>query len=201
MRLIFTICAFIYCVGLTSAQTEKGNLFFGGKSSMNISSTEIEQKSDYGNTSEKIKSLEFSPQIGYFIAEGFVIGSELSINTSKYEHDAYVIKNTGLAIVPFARYYFGKTNLKPYLQAGLGYGSYKSKFDYDHFPEEYNGEDKKNQSLYKLEGGLGIFLNKSVALDLGLGYSSVTTKPKHGDDIEKTTVKGFALNVGFVICL
>jgi opacity protein-like surface antigen len=201
MRIIFTICALFCCVGLVSAQTEKGNFFLGGKSSMNISSTENEYKSDYGTTSEKLKKLEFSPQIGYFLAEGFVIGSELLISTSKSETDDDVYKHSGVAIVPFARYYFGKTNLKPYLQAGLGFGSYKSKYDYDHFSEDYNGEYKSTQSLYKLEGGLGIFLNKSVALDLGLGYSSVTMKQKDRDDNNKTTVKGFALNVGFVICL
>ncbi len=46
MRLIFTICAFICCVGLASAQTEQGTSYIGASSNISFSSMKTDFKSD-----------------------------------------------------------------------------------------------------------------------------------------------------------
>ncbi len=142
---------------------------------------------DFGSN----KEFEFAPQIGYFATDGLAIGAELSFTSSKQEdEDGDEFKMNTIAFVPFARYYFGETNVKPYLHLGLGIGSAKEESD-------FNDQDY-SLTVYEFGGGMAIFINESIAVDLGLGYASTTLKPDgdfSGDP--KIVTSGLAFQAGF----
>ncbi|MBL4561747.1 MAG: outer membrane beta-barrel protein [Labilibaculum sp.] len=198
MRLIFTICTLFCCTSLLLGQTEKGKIFIGGQSSLSFSSMDNELKSDLGDEDQgSTTTFEFVPQMGYFVADGLVIGAELGFSSSKEKEDGYEYKTSTIALGPFVRYYFGKTNVKPYLHGGFGFGSASEK-------EEGYGSDEEDYklSVYGFGGGVGIFINEKIAIDLGVGYSSVTVKPDEDYDGDpKIVTNGIGFNVGFSISL
>jgi hypothetical protein len=53
-----------------------------------------------------------------------------------------------------------------------------------------------------LGGGLAVFLNQHVSLDLSLGYASASAKIKDNYNVEwKSISKGIGANIGFSIIL
>lgn len=76
-------------------------------------------------------------------------------------------------VMPFTRYYFGKTKVKPYLHGAVGPGWGKSKAS---ISMGQDIETKFKLTDYELAGGLGVFLNDYVSLDFSLGYGKATTK-------------------------
>jgi len=193
MRLIFTICAFIYCAGVVSAQTEKGTSFIGASSNISFSSMKTDFKSDNGDVDgSRTTVFEFAPQLGYFVADGLLVGLELPYSVRKNKDADYKMSHIGIG--PITRYYFGKSNSKPYLHAGFGIGSATES-------DERNEVDFKLSS-YQIGGGVAIFLNKNIAVDLGLGYSSATMKPKENNEADvKRVTSGVAFKVGFSLFL
>lgn len=193
MRLIFTIGAFFYCVGLVSAQTEQGKFFIGASSNINFSSMKTEFKSDLGDQEgSRITEFEFAPQIGFFAGDGLLVGLEIPYHVRKNKDADY--KMNQIEVGPFARYYFGKSNSKPYLHGGVGLGA----------AIESGESDEVDYKLYSYEigGGIALFINKNVAVDLGLGYSSSSMKPKNNNDTNaKLVTSGLAFKVGFSLFL
>lgn len=89
-------------------------------------------------------------------------------------------------IGPALRYYFGSSNIKPYLE-----GDYITGFTkYDEGKIKVNGWD--------LGAGLAFFLNDYISLDVKLGYANATAEDTAEPDYEIKT-KGFALSAGFSI--
>ncbi|MUP40100.1 outer membrane protein [Labilibaculum euxinus] len=193
MKLFFTICAFFCCVVIVSAQTEQGKFFIGANSNINFSSMKTELKSDYSDSDgSTITTFEFAPQLGFFAGDGFLVGVELPYSTTKNKDTDYKVSQIGFGT--FARYYFGTSNAKPYLHGGLGIGA----------ATESNESDDVDYKLFTYEfgGGVAIFINKNIAVDLGLGYSSNTMKPKENNDADvKLVTSGVAFKVGFSLFL
>jgi len=193
MRLIFTICAFFCCVGLASAQTEQGEFYIGASSNINFSSMKTELKSDYGDQDgSRTTEFEFAPQLGYFAGDGLLVGLEIPYSKRKNDDADYQMSQIGIG--PFARYYFGTSNSKPYLHAGVGIGA----------ATENNGSGEVDYKLssYEIAGGIALFINKNIAVDLGLGYSSGTMKPREDNDADvKLVTSGVAFKVGFSLFL
>lgn len=198
MKLIFTLCAFFCFLGVLSAQTEQGKLLLGGKSNFSFTSMNNKWKTDNddGDLGSQTE-FEFAPQVGYFVADGFAVGLELPISfVTEKDEDDDKYKTNSIAIVPFARYYFGQTNVKPYLHGGIGFGS--AKFE----DVESSYENKMKLFVYELAGGVAIFLNENVAIDLGLGYQSTTLRPDEDMDGDPRNIaSGVGFNVGFTISL
>ncbi|WP_461632940.1 outer membrane beta-barrel protein [Labilibaculum euxinus] len=198
MKLFFTICAFFCCVVIASAQTEQGKFLFGGNSNMNFSSMNNKWKSDDGDEDlGSTTSFEFAPQVGYFVADGFAVGLELPIGMqTEKDKDDNKYKTNRIAVMPFARYYFGENNVKPYLHGGFGFGSMKYK------DVSASAESKWKTFVYGVSGGVAIFLNNNIALDLGVGYQSVTLRPDEDRDNDpRRILSSVAFNVGFSISL
>lgn len=197
MKSIFTtILTVLIFTSIATAQTEKGKFLIGAQSSLSFSSMDKELKTDGGDHDLGTNTeFEFAPQFGYFIADGLVVGAELPFTSSKQEdEDGDKYKTNSIALLPFARYYFGQTNVKPYLHAGIGYGLLSEEDDYD--------EEDYKMMVYEFGAGVAIFLNESIAVDLGLGYTSATLKPDEdysGDP--KIVTSGLAFQVGFTFCL
>jgi opacity protein-like surface antigen len=63
-------------------------------------------------------------------------------------------------------------------------------------------DDSSGLFSYKVGGGLGIFLNKKVSLDLGLGYSSNSTKLNSDNNVDLRRIQNrIGLEIGIVVFL
>ena len=190
----FGVVLFCFVISL-KGQTEKGKVLIGGETKLNFTSLNSKWKSDVSSGDNgKSTNLEFGPQIGFFVIDGLVLGAELPIKYSS-ETDENDNKNssTSLAFAPFVRYYFGTSNIKPYLQGEVGFGNLKMK---------YGPTMSAKMFLYQIGAGLGIFLNEKVSLDIGLGYESVSIKPKENNNTNFRTIgHGFGLGIGIVVVL
>ena len=101
---------------------------------------------------------------------------------------------TSIIAMPFVRYYFGDNNIKPYLQGAVGFGSSKTNIDF------YDSASTSNLVSYGFDGGIAIFLNENVSLDVGAGYTSSTSKPQEDNSNNvKFINNAFGLNAGFNI--
>jgi outer membrane protein len=200
MKFIYTtIFLLLMSAGSLFAQIEQGKFFINAQSNISFSSMDRELKSD-GDDQDlgKIKKFEFSPSLGYFVGDGLLVGLAVPFSSEKNEDgDGDYIKTNQIGFMPFARYYFnnGGSKTKPYFHGGFGIGSATQK-DNDSNEADYR------LSSYELGGGLAIFFHKNIAVDLGLGYSSSTMKPKDDNDNDaKLVTNGLSFKVGFTFCI
>lgn len=176
------------------AQTEKGSILIGGSSSLNFTSLSGKVESgNYSGDGSKISSLELSPGAGYFIFNNLAVGVQFSLSSASEKEigDKYTESTTML--FPFARLYFGKSNIKPFVQAAYGPGWQKW---------QYNDNDKERENLtgYELTGGLAFFLNRNISFDISLGYASATAKFTDYRNVDiNSTASGTGGNIGFSI--
>ncbi len=199
---LFLLAILFASIGNLNAQTEQGKLLIGGQTGFSFSSSNLEVKAD-GNSFDlsKTTSLEFSPQIGYFVIDNLSLGIRLPIqySRSKAERQDLEIKNLSLSVGPFVRYYFNTaTNLKPYFNGEVSFGSSKA--------EETTGNSTSESSSsllsYGLGAGLGVFLNDQISFDVGLGYSSVTSKTtEENPDNVRLVASGVGIALGFTFVL
>lgn len=110
------------------------------------------------NSTESVNSFMANPNIGVFVANNLAVGAELSLYTS----EGYTSWGAG----PFARYYFGQqTKGKPYLGASLLVG----------------GADESDTEVgFGAHAGYAFFLNKSIALQLGVQYNRINDMDQFG---------------------
>lgn len=170
-KLSLVSCLFLL-IGSVSAQIQKNDWLIGG--GIKFSSNEAD------NFTTTV--FDFSPNAGYFFANNFAGGIRAGINSVKEENKG-AISNT--LISPFLRYYFlpsdGKVNIM--LDGSFGFGS-----------TSVSGETKAQSGL-AFAAGPAIFLNKHVALEFTLGYSSL----KFEDDPHRSNT--FTLGAGFQVHL
>jgi hypothetical protein len=164
-------------------QTEKGNLFLAGASSLNMSIGGEKSKSD-GNVSEGSEStvfdLNFIPKAGYFfinnLVGGLFIDAEFYSNMPK-DDDGYSEKSTTFIIGPFARFYIPVCEkMIPFAEAQVGFGVDNSKTKYSSSADWY--ETKYGVFTYRLGAGATYFFNDAVGADLFLGYQHDSYKYK-----------------------
>lgn len=167
-RIVFG--ALLSCAGWlgAQAQVEKGDWLVGGSIDINTSS----------NTTVSI-----TPSAGYFFLNRFAAGGIFNLSYIKTGED----KNTVLGIGPFARYYFGKGNLKPFLATEFLFGSSKSQIG-------NAASSTSNGHNFFLGGGLAAFVNEHVAIETQAGYTNTKYSGSPSDD-------GLAIRIGFQIYL
>lgn len=201
--LSYSIAALALTASLQStAQTEQGKILVAGESNLNmLSSTESWKSDDDSDTESKSFQINFTPVAGYFVIDNLAVGGMLALNYYSYKPEGEGNeKSTGTSaiLLPFARYYFGSSSVRPFVEAAAGLGTSKSKTKSDYLDEdeEYNYAVK----AAALSGGVDIFLNDNVALDLGLVYQySATKKKENNDNNFRTITKGFGMNAGIVV--
>ncbi len=142
------------------AQTEKGRWAAGGQGSFSYSSQQ--------NTHDF--SMTLSPSVGYIVADNFLIGSgiTLSYNDAANNINSYKYSSLGLGLSPFVRYYFGKTNWRPF--AGLA-GTYS--FSHQQGTVQGSSFNSPNSYVYKVSPTLGLayFINRTASVNFGLAYN------------------------------
>lgn len=218
---ILAFCLTLLISSIVTAQTEKGKILVGADSNMNFSALTNKGKSDlYESDNYKTSNFTFSPKIGYFVANNLSLGVEVPFSFSKFKsssirvNDLYYSsqyfnqedKNTSITFAPFVKYYFNANKtIKPFLQGQIGLGV--SKFttnrnyyvnNFDPTIESYNSTSKSNLFMYGVDGGLAIFFNDKISLDIALGYASTTFKRKEDNPYNyKEITSGFVSNIGF----
>lgn len=168
MKNIFLIL-FVLMAGYSFGQTEKGNFLVGGTAGFQSSST---------NT-----TIAFSPNVGYFVKNNFAIGASSTLSSVKEDFQKITTFNIG----PFARYYVGHSNFKPFGLLQLGYLSYTVK-------ELDTPPSKSSIDGFGFTIGVGgaAFISRDVAFETILGYNSqryATADP----------VNNISLSLGFQI--
>jgi len=200
--IIFTIllAVFLGTAIKTNAQTEKGKTLIGGESKLEYSTYNASWETNNNSGSNgKTRNLDITPQIGRFIANNFAVGLEIPYSRSKEIDGDDSYTTYSLLVMPFMRYYFGKTKIKPYLHGAIGPGWGKSKSVFSIGPDY---ETSFHLTGYEAGGGLGIFINEHVSLDLSLGYGHNASKYTDSSNTDrKDIVKGIDANIGIVVCL
>ncbi len=147
-----------------AAQTEQGSSLIGG--SFNI------------KTGENSSLVAFNPTYGYFFADNFTVGANLGFNYSKMGE----VKNTEFGIGPFARYYIGVANTRPFLATEVSFLSQNTKTP--------TTDIKNNGTSFLFGLGFAAFINETVAVEGLTGYSYSKYKNTEGSG-------GFNLRLGF----
>ena len=160
-----TIMAILLFSSLANAQITKGNWMVGGSGSfINYKNTYPDHNTE---TTYSGYALYLLPNVGYFVADNFSIGS--IVNFSFDNPSGSDNNSLSIGLAPFVRYYFRKSDkiINPFLQASYSFN--KSKIQLE---DGYN-----KSSDYKLKGGSAFFLNSSVALELTIEYNSSINNP------------------------
>jgi outer membrane protein len=183
-KTITVICLlFTVTVGYVKAQTSAGNMMVGGGFS-------IESESQQSNSDVGSSSVTFTPNFGYFIADGFALGLSLNIGSSTVDEGADKTKYSTLAVGPYARYYkfTSNENFAFFGQATFLVGS----TNVDVTP---GGERKGSFVQFAISPGFSYFFNKHWALDLQLQGLVVTSEdPNKDNDDDKYSSVSFGLN-------
>lgn len=167
-KIIIAACSMVIGI-IANAQTEKGDWLVGGRVDV--------------NTGENSTQLAFNPGAGYFFARNFAAGGNFMINYVKSGD----LKTTTFGFGPFARYYFTQANAKPLVHGAFNYISAKVK-------APGNTSITNNGSNFLLAGGVALFINENVAVEILAGYSHTKYKDFEGSG-------GFNLGIGFQVYL
>lgn len=155
-------------IGLAaSAQTEKGNYLVGGNFLL--------------NTPKNNTTIAFTPSAGYFVIPNFAIGANVNLSYTKTS-----VKTTQFGIGPFARYYLGTLNIRPFGEADFNFTTAKTKVG--------STKGSANGTNFFLGAGLAAFINRNVAIEGLAGYSHSNYSHSDGSG-------GFNLRIGFQVYL
>ncbi len=190
---LFLTSALLFCGLLHGfAQTEKGKFLIGASSSLDFATASPKANNDFTSVEgAKTSTFEFTPGAGYFILNNLAAGVQFSINSTKEKDDTESYSETATMLLPFVVKYFGKGNVKPFVNAAVGPGWQKWGYD-----------DKQTETLTacQLGGGLAIFVNQHISLDLSLAHVSASAKFKdNANQNWDSTSKGVGGNIGFSI--
>lgn len=155
------------CLSL-HAQTDQGSMLVGGSAGLDYT-----VRSD-----DKAFNASLSPQGGYFVIDNFAVGLRIpmglqnSTSRSSPSPDSEIETRTltyRVGIGPFARYYFGKSAIRPFINGGADY-------QYSRTREKDNASERvliQRQDSYSIFGGVGMayFISQFVGLESQLGYT------------------------------
>jgi opacity protein-like surface antigen len=179
-----------------SSPTAKGTMVISGSTNFSYSSMTNETKlsSDYGSDEYEYDAnqFNFSPSIGWFVSDGVAIGININYESLKQKNESEEQKESTFLIGPSVTYYFGSSNIKPFILGEYMVGNYKNEYDGDESSTQVNG--------WGLGGGVAFFLNQHISLNIGLGYASMTGKfdETEGYDVE-TISKGINFDGGISV--
>ena len=168
MRKIIAVILLTSIFYTVKAQTEKGDWIVGGRVDL--------------NTGENSTQIRFNPGAGVFVINNLAIGGNFVIDYAKSGD----LKTTNFGFGPFARYYFTQGNAKPLLHTAFNYISSKAKGP--------STSITNNGINFLAAGGVALFINQNVAVEILAGYSHTKFKDFDGSG-------GFNLGIGFQVYL
>jgi hypothetical protein len=134
------------------------------------------------DTKAKLVSFTINPNIGYFFANKFAGGLNLSIDHSSYTLGDNKSVTTSYLIGPYARYYF------------LSIEKLTNLFLEGNYQHNLSIPSKQSLDRFLFFAGPAFYFNESVGLEVTIGYSVTTGAAVMGD-------KSFRINIGFQIHL
>ena len=201
MRHLYLVTMLIFFAGLAVAQTSKGQWMLGSTIGLsNAASLDLpgpvpdnHAGVNFQNTSTKTGDvtnrlnntiISLAPAVGYFLADGAMIGLSVNYSLVSSEGD----KSTILAVTPLLRYYFNNTaKVRPFGEIRAGIANVKEP-DYEAFD---------NIWILGGRGGAAIFVNEKVSVDIFLDYSYSVDDSSKGSGLPHTTNSVFGFGAGF----
>ena len=186
----------------TFAQMQKGDFLIGAGTNLDFSSLSSQYSNDsYESDILKTNSFELNSRLGYFLANNFAVGLDLLKTNETEKEDGDVYKTNAFAVGPFARLYFGTSNVKPFIHSGLGFGNTKIEYEFSNI--HYSDDSVKSSLLtFDIGGGVSFILSPKVALELGISYGNANSKfTNHYNEETTNKIKGIGSNLGISILL
>jgi outer membrane protein len=176
-------------------QTDHGRVLAGTGSNISFNSYSTNWKSNSGNDQGgKTSDFTFYPEIGYFPVNNLAAGISLYLDFNSTKNEGVTESSNSYAFTPFVRYYMGKEKIRPFLQAGIGFGGGKSKT----VSNITTLESSHTTSTYELSGGLAYFLNDNISVDFKVGFHSNTFKNDGDNTVNyKYTNNNFGMGLAF----
>lgn len=185
------------------AQTNKGTIYIGAESNSLFSSNSSFIK--LNDSDEKLNENDFinfniSPQIGYFIIDGLMIGAKIEYTYGNAKSDFSESSSNTILAGPTIRYYFLKSKIRPFVNGTYTYSFFKNEATI----HTGNVNDLK-QRIYNFDLGIGasFFFSKNISLDLVLNYSkNISKNLDNNNEVEfSRTTNKFISSLGFSIFL
>jgi len=187
LTLVITVITFSSFAQEGFTAKTKGNFLANG--SIGIISTQEKAKFD-GNTNDVGSTFQITatPKIGYFIKDNIVAGLELDIRTSttKIEGINDDVTTNGIAIGPFARYYFDNGL---FAEATVGFGSNKT--------SSIIGDIESNVFAIRGTAGYAFFFGDHISVEPAINYTNQSQKPKGASGDNKTILNTIFFSIGF----
>lgn len=186
------------------AQIEKGKWFIAATGNCNFDIGKEKYKHD-GSTTDNNKYFDFNfnPMAGYFVIDKLPVGLYFDVysHSTKDPDGSNKYNETQFIVGPFARYYImDYKKLFPYVEARVGFGTYKDK---------YEGEDPYKESYFSTRIGAGAtyFFTQNVGLDLLIAYdydawtnkNSNAAKASNASSDYKYIYGSVEINIGLVV--
>jgi len=170
-KIIMSLMAVTVMYTAINAQTEKSDWMVGGNMTI--------------NTTRGNSEFTFQPSAGYFFANNFVAGAQLTLSFAKQEDTKYSTFSVG----PFARYYINikDSDFKPFFHADFNVGSTGVKVP------SFDKTTTTTTSFFIGAGG-AYFINRNVALEALAGYNRIKIETYD-------PTNGFLFRIGFQVHL
>ena len=181
MKKLFVMGA-IALAGLMSAQTAKGGWVINGKTNLDFTSTSVKYKANGKSVDgPTLSKFDLGAGVGYFVMDNLSVGLDATYNSTTAKEGNTSVTSSLYSVLPTATYYFGTTELRPYLGAGVGFG----------------GDDNNTGFAWDVKGGLVYLLNNTVGVNAGLEYGQVSIE---NNNVTRTA-GGLGVNAGLSIFL
>ncbi len=166
------------------AQTSAGTVVIGG--GFNFKSEAPENSNN-----DKTSQFSFQPSVGYFVADRFVVGLDLELDTYKDSRSGATVEKSSFFIIgPYARYYkFLSDNEKVafFGQADFGFG----------FGKDTQGNNSTKQAAFTIGvfPGFSYFFSRHWSGEISVtGLRLTTFDPNTDANNDKTTTFQFGIN-------
>ncbi|WP_347219753.1 OmpW family outer membrane protein [Chryseobacterium sp.] len=193
--------------GLSNAQMTKGDWVISGDTGMGFNNITTTVKAG-GNSVDgpKVNTFSITPSVGYFVIDKLAVGIELGYVNTTNKYKGLKSTNSTFSVMPTATYYFtNSSKLVPFLGAGIGYASNKTKYS---FYKDINNEgfdpllmqDTETTAdglAWKVKGGVTYMATSSLGINLGVSYDQFSSKETVMNTEVKTNINTFGVNIGF----
>jgi len=160
-KLHFTCLAlFVFFSTLVQAQTEKGNMLLGGTASFGG------QFNDF----QDIIAVGINPQIGFFLEDNLAFGGALNLGYASFGGGTSA---TSFGVVPFARYYFGSSSSRFFIQAKGGFSTRRI--------DDGFAITTDTRGLFGGGPGMAFFLSEQIAIEGLVDLTRVTGRLGYTD--------------------
>lgn len=163
---LLTVVLMVCLLGISNAQVlESGNFIIGstlGFSSADSKVKQILNGAEQTNTGPVSLQLNFSPNIGYFLADDFVLGIGMDYTFGRFEEPSRDrTEDSNLLFGPFFRYYYDLgENMAFFAEMDLGFGNSSN----DQFIG--NSQQSITTNIFSVGAGPGFTIYSSNAIGI-----------------------------------